>query len=194
MINWREEKEKLEKYICDGVAYEEIGRIYGCTGANIKKQAKKLGITLLVRRHTNENETFNRGKNAKYCKVCGKKIGKGSFCSHKCANKFARDEKTKKWLNGENFVRGTSQVPGFIRDYLFNEFNGCCEICGWGEENKFSGTVPLEIHHIDGDCTNNLRNNLQLLCPNCHSLTSTNGNLNKSSKRFHQKRRKIGDE
>ena len=31
---------------------------------------------------------------------------------------------------------------------------------------------PLEpyedVHHIDGNCTNNKEENLQLLCPNCH--------------------------
>ena len=44
-----------------------------------------------------------------------------------------------------------------------------CECCGlqmW--QGKL---IPLELHHIDGDNTNNQLNNLQLLCPNCHALT-----------------------
>ena len=44
-----------------------------------------------------------------------------------------------------------------------------CERCGiteWlGEE------IKLELHHIDGNRFNNDFNNLQILCPNCHSLT-----------------------
>ena len=36
-----------------------------------------------------------------------------------------------------------------------------------------------EIHHIDGNHYNNEESNLQLLCPNCHSLTPTFGALNK---------------
>jgi biotin operon repressor len=44
---WLNEKENLERLInIDKVSYEEIGRKYGCSGANIKKQAKKLGIEL----------------------------------------------------------------------------------------------------------------------------------------------------
>lgn len=40
-------KEELEQLIFENkLSYEEIGRRYGCTGANIKKQAKKLGIEL----------------------------------------------------------------------------------------------------------------------------------------------------
>jgi 5-methylcytosine-specific restriction endonuclease McrA len=33
--------------------------------------------------------------------------------------------------------------------------------------------INLEVHHINGDRTNNELENLQLLCPNCHSYTYT---------------------
>lgn len=33
--------------------------------------------------------------------------------------------------------------------------------------------IPLELDHIDGDRTNDLLENLRLLCPNCHALTPT---------------------
>lgn len=41
-----------------------------------------------------------------------------------------------------------------------------CEICGLSGED-----VSLELHHKDGDRTNNQLENLQILCPNCHSKT-----------------------
>ena len=53
-----------------------------------------------------------------------------------------------------------------------------CATCGWSKTNEATGRVPLEIHHIDGDWTNNRRSNLQALCPNRHSLTSTFRKLN----------------
>lgn len=31
--------------------------------------------------------------------------------------------------------------------------------------------IPLELHHKDGDRTNNSLDNIELLCPSCHSFT-----------------------
>ena len=46
-----------------------------------------------------------------------------------------------------------------------------CESCGATE--WLGKPITLEVHHIDGDKCNNLNENLQLLCPNCHSYTET---------------------
>ena len=44
-----------------------------------------------------------------------------------------------------------------------------CECCG---NTKWLGSpIVLELHHIDSNRTNNNLSNLQLLCPNCHSIT-----------------------
>lgn len=44
-----------------------------------------------------------------------------------------------------------------------------CEKCGL--KTWFDQPLSLEIHHIDGNRHNNCLDNLQILCPNCHSLT-----------------------
>ena len=86
-------------------------------------------------------------------------------------------------------MRGKGGISNHIRKYIFNKNHNACEKCGWGEVNVMTGNVPLQIHHIDGDCMNNKEENLELLCPNCHSLTENYGNLNTDSKRTY--RRKI---
>ena len=44
-----------------------------------------------------------------------------------------------------------------------------CENCGLGD--WLGNKISLELHHIDGNRFNNELNNLQILCPNCHSMT-----------------------
>lgn len=44
-----------------------------------------------------------------------------------------------------------------------------CECCGNTE--WLGQPISLELHHKDGDRTNNTLPNIELLCPNCHALT-----------------------
>lgn len=44
-----------------------------------------------------------------------------------------------------------------------------CEMCG---NNKWMGEdIPLELHHINGNKFDNRIENIQILCPNCHTFT-----------------------
>lgn len=56
-----------------------------------------------------------------------------------------------------------------------------CEKCGWGVENPYTHKIPLQIHHKDGNSLNNKEDNLQVLCPNCHTLTENFGSRNKNA-------------
>lgn len=42
--------------------------------------------------------------------------------------------------------------------------------------------INLQVHHIDGNKANNTLDNLQLLCPNCHSYTDNFGIHNKKQR------------
>lgn len=70
---WINEKAQLEHLILiDKLSYEEIGRRYGCSGANIKNVARRLGIELPIKRKINPKETFNR--KYKYCLNCDSQL------------------------------------------------------------------------------------------------------------------------
>ena len=58
---------------------------------------------------------------------------------------------------------------GHLKKHLIKEKSHQCEKClltSWLEQ-----PIVLEVHHKDGNRTNNDFNNLQLLCCNCHAMT-----------------------
>ena len=61
-----------------------------------------------------------------------------------------------------------------IKEGLLEQRCYNCGLMKWLE-----GIIPLELEHIDGNTRNNLRENLTLLCPNCHALTPTYRGKNK---------------
>lgn len=120
------------------------------------------------------------------CLNCKKELVKGQikYCSSQCQADFQYKEYIEKWKNGnESGLKGKNQISNYIKRYLFEKYDNKCQKCRWGEINPVSNKIPLEIHHIDGDYTNNKEENLELLCPNCHSLTPNFKALNKESNR-----------
>ena len=63
----------------------------------------------------------------------------------------------------------TSRVA--VRSCLLRQRGRRCQSCGLTE--WLSKPITLEVNHKDGDTKNNADNNLELLCPNCHSYTPT---------------------
>lgn len=59
----------------------------------------------------------------------------------------------------------------FLKWHLRSPSQYQCEDCGavhWDPKNGPKQLLSLELHHKDGNQTNSLLSNLQLLCPNCH--------------------------
>ncbi len=110
--------------------------------------------------------TNNRGvqrngdKTPKYCK-CGNEITKR-------ANKWCDTCIAKKVYNRPQTFEEIVD-PFARRRFLIEERGHRCERCKL--ETWFDQPIAIEMHHIDGNSDNNTRENLQLLCPNCHAQT-----------------------
>lgn len=144
--------------------------------------------------YTNTERGSKTRKHNRFCINCGKELVDDQvynrYCCHACQHEYQYKQYIDRWKKGEETgVTGKYDISEYIRRYLFDKYNSSCQLCGWNKINPKSGKVPLQIHHIDGNCLNNKEENLQLLCPNCHSLTDTFGNLNQKSSRIYRKQK-----
>lgn len=106
------------------------------------------------------------------------------FCSGKCQKEQNYFDFIDKWKKGEvDGMRGKTSTSKHIRKYIFEKYDNKCSDCNWSKVNQFTKKIPLELEHIDGNYLNNNESNLKLLCPNCHSLTSTWKGANKKQGR-----------
>jgi len=116
----------------------------------------------------------------KVCLNCGVHIKKRSknFCSNKCQGNYTQKLVFEKIKNGD-----LTFSEKRYKCYLIELYGNKCMECGWAKVNPKTGKIPIQLEHIDGHSENNDLKNLKLLCPNCHSLTSTYGSLNKGNGR-----------
>lgn len=64
----------------------------------------------------------------------------------------------------------TAQIPKLRKKLIEDGIKQQkCEQCGLSEWR--GNKIPLELHHKDGNRFNNNLDNLEIVCPNCHSLT-----------------------
>lgn len=194
------EKTELEKLIVnDGLSYEAIGRIYGVTGAAIKKRAKKMGIKISPRIKVNPNQNFShlRYKDFLCCPVCGKsfrRTHKDSItCSGECGRKYhvelrmkekEKQKELSKWDGVER--KNMWKIEGRVRS------NGYIWAKCPNHPNAFKDGYVLEhrivvennigrllrkdelVHHIDGNKTNNNISNLLIVSASEHTRIHAN--------------------
>ena len=78
----------------------------------------------------------------------------------------------KENYNYDTFTNGTKKKNGKSTATPLIALRGRkCECRGLSE--WLGQPINLEVHHVDGNRSNNDLSNLQLLCPNCHSYTPT---------------------
>lgn len=98
---------------------------------------------------------------------------------HNKGKNFGPKRPIADYLSNEHFIASHPLRLRLIAEGYFEHKCQRCNNIKW--ENEL---IPLELHHIDGNHKNNNLSNIQLLCPNCHSLT--NNFRNKKPKQGNQ--------
>ena len=83
-------------------------------------------------------------------------------------NKFPPKRPIEDYFTNKQSILSHKLKIRMLRDKIVEPV---CTMCGLRE--WLGQPIPLELHHIDGSSSNNNRENLVLLCPNCHTLTPT---------------------
>lgn len=75
-----------------------------------------------------------------------------------------------KYKTAEEYSKSTCVKSSTLKEKLVREGfkEDKCENCGISE--WLGVKIVLELHHKNGDHYDNDLNNLQILCPNCHSI------------------------
>jgi hypothetical protein len=174
------EKEKYyETIVCKNVECQKVLSVLKSNNQKFcgKSCASKVNNIGVVRNGVS--------KKSLYCLYCDEKLYKGiKFCSCDCQVNYERK------IIFESIEKGYNQFSILhYKRYLIHKFGNKCMKCNWSEVNPVTNKVPIQIEHIDGNHENNELSNLLLLCPNCHSLTTTYGSLNKGKGKGRSDRR-----
>lgn len=110
MVNWEIETENILKYVfIDKLSYNEIGRKYGCTGANIKRGLKRRGYTLPVKSKNQGKTPHNKGKKKiNFCLNCNKRLKTNHpFCSNTCQHEYNYKQRIKEYKEDNTIAKNT---------------------------------------------------------------------------------------
>lgn len=131
------------------------------------------------------------GRTKPKCLNCGNTIEheryNRKYCSNKCQGelraKIRTDEVNTLIENSDFELLGKkASIDRLSKKYLIEKYGEKCMKCGWNEVNEWTEIVPIELNHIDGNPENHKMDNLELVCPNCHSLTEFNKSRGKGRK------------
>lgn len=126
-------------------------------------------------------------KEATLCPNCSAPARK-IYCSLPCFHAHQRAQRISRWLEtGE--IESTGAIPKqSIRRYIHDEQGGVCALCSIGPE--WNGRpFSFILDHVDGDSTNNKRENLRLICPNCDATLDTYKSKNRGNGRHSRRAR-----
>lgn len=98
----------------------------------------------------------------------GKHFSEESLKKLSDSHKKAAEEKYKKVVETHSFEELPKKYK--IR-FLFKENGNNCQECGFKYTDEKTGKGPYEIHHLDGNNNNWIKENLKILCLICHWKT-----------------------
>jgi hypothetical protein len=168
-----ETRAAVARLIANGLSFAEIARALGISKPTVSYHARKLGIPaedkFNCRYDWAEVQAYYDAGNS--ITACQLRFG---FARRTFMDAVRRgDVQTRPHAAPIELylVDGRAVNRGHLKGRLLGAGlkQGRCEACGIDEWR--GEPLSLALHHVNGDGQDNRLENLQLLCPNCHSQT-----------------------
>lgn len=190
---------KIEELLNKGESWTKIAKIIGCHRQTVAYYSKKLkqGKKIIATKARKSPKLYNwieiqefYNQDNGYIK-CKQKFGfSNNAWLFAIKNKLIK-VKTHQEIFEINLQKTNKLCSHTTKLNLF-KYGFKIKKCEQCLLNEWNGKeIPLELHHIDGNKINNKRENLQILCPNCHAQTSNYGIRNRKNFIFKKKITKI---
>jgi transposase-like protein len=176
----REKRDLIDRLFQEGYSQAMIAAELGMSKATVAYHARRVGLPVrddFARRYdwAEIQRVYDSGLSAKECRL------RFGFSKASWSQAVARGDLVSRPRGmplRELLVNGTSRGRFNIKCRLIEAGlkDDRCERCGIGEWR--GNPLSVQLHHINGDGKDNRLENLELLCPNCHSQTETYGGRN----------------
>lgn len=166
-------RERVAELLAAGLTRTEIARRLGVTKGTVSYHARRLGEPLDERCRRRYDWSlvqafYDEGHSMRECK---RAFGFSHGSWHDAVKRAALTPRPAFRPVDEVFAVNTRRNRGHLKTRLLRLGikDGRCERCGLARWLR--QPVALALHHVNGDRLDNRVQNLELLCPNCHSQT-----------------------
>lgn len=176
-------KQKFCSKACAGASYQRLETrtcerdlcqtTFEVGHASVKKYCSRSCSAIVNNSKTPKRPPGPYSYKGSVCPECLKPKSKNSTYCRTCAPEMIRCAKIVSWLNGTWAGGSDTQLSRVVRDYLLKQADYSCQKCSVRLFHPDDGASILEVNHIDGDGSNHRPENLEVICPNCHAMTSS---------------------
>jgi DNA-binding CsgD family transcriptional regulator/5-methylcytosine-specific restriction endonuclease McrA len=164
---------RVAELLADGVPRAEVARRLGISKATVSYHARRLGETIderAARRY--DWSAVQRYYDAGHSVTeCIERFGFSRYSWHAAVKRGVIAARPQRMSVEQLCKAGTARNRFHLKRRLLELGlkEERCERCGIAEWH--GARLVMALHHVNGDRHDNRLDNLQLLCPNCHSQT-----------------------